>query len=588
MINIKKAPKAVPQKIIANILTAALILSQMVPKANAVNMALNSNAFAEADAFGSNTPYGLDGNKVAQKVYFGKNGTDSQGWYIAGYQESGYGEGEDEGALVLICAPNQPMVSSQVFLESGKYKDDLYLGYINTTPYHDGETYLVDTKVSPHHYGASDIIKKLRNLETDLNVFTMPEQNLIKTTKTYTYDHRNSKAYSTKGKLYLAAASAESDTYITVGANEVIAPGTGNASVNNGLQIGLTGATGPSGSPYTTGSTCFWLRSPYVVDVKQALQAQTGTAVTSALVYKNSTTDGTTPLIPALALDSSSILFASTAEPNTDSAAVSDGMYLRFKDTNSKITTQTIVSRDGISITKGPEDEGTVYLYIQGNNNGTAWVYSKNIAAENETITIQNINDACGLNLQSLKNCKAWLETTENNLTYAKTFDVSEVELTTPIYIALKDEFGNNIIDNTHITLTLKDSNGRAVTNNDEWEQSDNIFKSQDLYSGEYQLTVTVDENKSIYMSPQKTFTIEKANGINPSSATEPNQTVVLQKKIIDFNRVLTSMGGEASCEYNRKTKKKTFKITPNPGYKLDKIWESADGKVSYVKFKIA
>ena len=88
-------------------------------------------------------------------------------------------------------------------------------------------------------------------------------------------------------------------------------------------------------------------------------------------------------------------------------------------------------------------------------------------------------------------------------------------------------------------------------------------------------------------MSPAGTFTITKINGISPSSATEPNQTVVLQQKIIDFNHVLTSMGGEASCKYNRQTKKKTFKITPNPGYKLDKIWEGADGKVSYVRFKI-
>lgn len=586
MINIKKALKAVPQKIIADLLTAALILSQMVPKANAVNVALNSNAFAEASVFGSNTPYGLNGNKTVQKVYFGKNGTDSQGWYIAGYQESGYGEDENEGALVLLCDPNQPMVPSQVFLESGKYTDDLYLGYINTTPYQDGETYTEPTQVYAHHYGASNIIKKLKSLETDSNVFTQEEQNLIKTTKTYTYDPKNNRIYNTKGKLYLAAASAESDTYITVGANKVIAPETGNASVNNGLQISLTKATGPSESPYTTGSTCFWLRSPDVVDARQALQAQTGTAVTSGVVYPNSTTSGATPLIPALALDSSSVLFASTAKPNTDSATVSDGMYLRFQDTNSKITTQATASRDGISITKG--SESSIYLYIQGNNNGTDWVYSKNITTPNEIITIQDINYACGLNLQSLENCKAWLETTENNLTYAKTFDVSEVELTTPIYIALKDEFGNNITDNTHITLILKDINGRVVTNNNEWEQSDNIFESQNLYSGNYQLTVTVDENNSSYLSPQKAFTITKINGISPSSAIEPNQTVVLQQKIIDFNHVLTSMGGEASCKYNRRTKKKTFKIIPNPGYKLDKIWESADSKVSYVKFKIA
>ena len=579
MINTKKHSKLYPQKIIAHILIAALILSKALPKANAINVTLNSNAFAEASAFGSNTQYGLDENKIAQKVYFGKNGTASQGWYIAGYQESGYGEGGDEAALVLLCDPNQPMVSSQVFLESTNY--DSYTN-INKTTYQDGEAYTEATQVYAHHYGASDIIKKLESLEADPNVFTQEEQNLIKTTKTYTYDPKNNKTYNIAGKLYLAAAGAENETYITVGANKVDTSKTGNASVNNGLKIGLTKATGPSGSPYTTGNTHFWLRSPYPggIKVNTVLQAKTGNSVTFGLV------DLPFECAPAFALDSSSVLFASIAEPNTNVVTVSDGMYLRFKDTNSRITTQATVSRDGINVTKG--SESSVYLYIQGNNNGTDWAYSKNITTANETITIQDINTACNLNLESLKNCKAWLETTENNLTYAKTFDISEVELATPIYIALKDEFGNKVTNMSGITLALKDSSGTVVTSNSDWEKTGNIFRSKNLYSGNYQLVVTVNENNSNYMSPAGTFTITKINGISPSSATEPNKTVVLQQKIIDFNYVQTGMGGEASCKYNRRTKKKTFKITPNPGYKLDKIWEGADGKVSYVKFKIA
>ena len=44
----------------------------MVPKANAINVTLHSNAFAEANAFGSNTPYGLDENKIAQKFILAK------------------------------------------------------------------------------------------------------------------------------------------------------------------------------------------------------------------------------------------------------------------------------------------------------------------------------------------------------------------------------------------------------------------------------------------------------------------------------------------------------------------------------------
>lgn len=225
MINIKKTFKTVPQKVIANLLTAALILSPMELQTNAVNITLNSNAFAEANAFGNNTPYGLDIGKTAQKIYFGKNGTDAQGWYIAGYQENGYGEGKDEGALVLLCSPNQPMVSSQVFLESANY--DSYTN-INKTTYQDDEAYTEAAQVYAHHYGASDIIKKLESLEADPNVFTQEEQNLIKTTKIYTYDPKNNRTYNTTGKLY-PAAGVENGTYITVGANEVDTTKTGNA-----------------------------------------------------------------------------------------------------------------------------------------------------------------------------------------------------------------------------------------------------------------------------------------------------------------------------------------------------------------------
>ena len=175
MIKYKKTFKTVPQRVITHILTAALILSPMELQSNAVNITLNSNAFAEANAFGNNTPYGLDIGRTAQKIYFGKNGTDAQGCYIAGYQENGYGEGKDEGALVLLCSPNQPMVSSQVFLESANY--DSYTN-INKTTYQDDEAYTEATQVYAHHYGASDIIKKLESLEADPNVFTQEEQNL--------------------------------------------------------------------------------------------------------------------------------------------------------------------------------------------------------------------------------------------------------------------------------------------------------------------------------------------------------------------------------------------------------------------------
>ena len=85
------------------------------------------------------------------------------------------------------------MVSSQVFLESKNY--DSYTN-INNTTYQDDDAYTDAPKVYAHHYGASDIIKKLKSLEEDPNVFTTAEQNLIKTTKIYTYDPKNNRTYT--------------------------------------------------------------------------------------------------------------------------------------------------------------------------------------------------------------------------------------------------------------------------------------------------------------------------------------------------------------------------------------------------------
>ncbi len=68
--------------------------------------------------------YELEGYKEvkAQKVYFGRNRETSQIWWIAGYQESGYGESENEGALVLICGSDQPIANNEEFLLSNQYE----------------------------------------------------------------------------------------------------------------------------------------------------------------------------------------------------------------------------------------------------------------------------------------------------------------------------------------------------------------------------------------------------------------------------------------------------------------------------------
>ncbi|MBQ3876317.1 MAG: hypothetical protein II796_02210 [Oscillospiraceae bacterium] len=544
----QKLFKTARERTISGALGIALLFSSINLTTKAENLAPSPTAFGEPSAFGSNTGYGLDTDDTVQKVYFGKNGDASQGWYIVGYDET-------KQNLVLFCDPNQPMLSNQIFLAQNKYDDE----WCNTTLYEDGETYTTPTKVYANHYGGSDIKKDLQKLEKDTKVFTAAEQDLMKESRVQTYDHLKGTLYTTTNKLYLATGDLnEENTLIKVG-----------DSLSGEFNVEL--ASGPDGSPYTTEGQSFWLRTPHYENHLDTLEAETGEKVT----YKSFLDHGSN-CVPAFALDTSSMLFASSAVPVSSNSTLSDGIYFRFKDTNSKIDTTLAANSDELTITKGNKN---VYLYIQGKDSTGDWVCSK-LISNTETLAAKDIHEG----LTSFSNCKAWLEASEDNITYAQELnlsDVSTIKLLNvySVSIKLKDEFGKVITNTKGITLKL-----------DETPMEDNgngVFTLDNLTNENYKLTIIVDENVSDYLTPGiSTFTI--TNGSNGSiDVATLNIVVKLQQKEIEVKRVLTGAGGEADHKYNRKTGKTKFYCSPSPGYKLDKILKDADDKTEYVSFKI-
>ena len=348
--------------------------------------------------------YGLTKGKTAKAVYFGTNRhsgtyenlTLPQKWWIAGF---------DEGGLVLMCDPQQPLKTRQRFNLSTQpiqYQSDF--GVYESSPAND---------LHPNHYGASDIREVLNDLATDESYFTQAEQSMMKETTVYTYDCQNSTVYSTTDKLYLAAGCHRGEE-ITVGKNAIDSSQTGNKQVHNGLIISLKGSS-LYGSPFTDSSSCnFWTRSPDDYSYNVALEA-----IPSQSVQDGEVNQPNYAVVPAFALDTSTVLFASAAEAGTDSAAIDGVLTMTFRCDGADRIGSTVTFTDHSVSVDYDDTDPELYLYVQGGEPGEywstdEWVFSQRIDG---SVDIPASAIRSGANLT---NCKVWLETMEDNIAYAK------------------------------------------------------------------------------------------------------------------------------------------------------------------------
>ena len=95
-------------------------------------------------------------------------------------------------------------------------------------------------------------------------------------------------------------------------------------------------------------------------------------------------------------------------------------MTLRWADgtgADERIKSTALWSPKEVSVTKG-SDTGKVFLCAQGNNGGADWIWAKEVSGNVGDKTIFLADDI--RQGADLSNCKIWLETTDDGLTYAK------------------------------------------------------------------------------------------------------------------------------------------------------------------------
>lgn len=420
------------KKGMATLLSTVMVVTAVPKLAQEVHAAENQlptkEQFATAEELKTFDTNDQDGKNPA-KVYFGNN---DQQWWIAGSQQ--------EHGLTLFAA--SPLATRAPFKSSTS--DGTY----------DGKT------VNANHYGASDIKKTVKGLET--SYFTNSEQDLMTNTTIYTNDTKNSRTYSTIDKLYLAYGEFFG-SYITVGTNS-------QDNLNNGLRV----------DNVYFGNSYFWLRapSPYRNYNYYGLSTKENDEALHDDVYKANA------LVPAFELDLSSVLFASAAPVATSDGNLNtnDAYTLRHKS-QTDIGTATISQSKGSIAVTDVTNENT-YLVVQ--NSQGAW--SKKVSS-NDVVFASDIDSS----LTSFENCKVWLETTSDRITYAEEATQGS---------------GHNVKVNVGENLTV--NSGNILQTN----VSGNITE------------ITIKVNDGYYLPDGYENSIQGLNGLNVKDVTQTGFTI--------------------------------------------------------------
>ena len=316
------------------------------------------------------------------KLVFGKNDQgNAQEWYVLG---------KDDGVEV-----DNAVIFATESMTTGMFDSNN-----NGNTYKEGNQ---EYPVHPNHYGASVLRQTLQGMvSVDNNTyFSVAEKSLMQETTITTKDVLNQKDYTTSDKLY-ALASEDQDYYdkIYVGSN-------------NGKKLDV--------DSYSNDMD-FWLRTPCEnrIQLNQAL-----------CVYPNPNRGwvGGTPVQlrngvrPASNLNLSSVLFASAAPASGGAyGEIADGtaMTLRLDGSDKNIGTVNYIigSREIIAV-KGSTTNDVV-LMVQGNDGTKDWYYrSAPLESSACTYNATDIMTQLDMSSSDFSKCKIWLETTEDNVTYA-------------------------------------------------------------------------------------------------------------------------------------------------------------------------
>ncbi|MGN0246765.1 MAG: bacterial Ig-like domain-containing protein [Lachnospiraceae bacterium] len=353
------------------------------------------------------TPGGDGKSDTIGKLVFGKNSSGNpQEWYILGKDTGVSGENTILFAASSITAkskfaPRSPGVDPDEISISEIPSDDIRATLKDTYTYEDGLKY---NTVYRNHYGISTLRADLRDLAQNTNYFTVTEQSMMNPTLVKTYDTKNGLYYTTDDKLY------------------ALKDGT-----NGRIYAGSSDSTAIYYIPYWNKSEpdryfWLWLRTPAGVDVSNQKAFWATESGISGTWWVNSEEY----VHPATNLNLTDVLFASAAKApssgTVEAGPITEGtaMTLRLDGSGKTIgIVEYNITNDVITAQNDVNAAGPVSLVIQGKNGETDWFYSVKLGSKT-VVTKAQIEAACGISDISLANCKIWLETTIDNVTYAK------------------------------------------------------------------------------------------------------------------------------------------------------------------------
>ena len=359
-------------------------------------------AYATKDQLNGNTfTPDQDGySDTIAKLVFGKNSSGNpQEWYILGHDS----EVSGENTILFATGPIKKCIFAP-----GSFNDkapiriseitDERATLIGTYTYADSNSY--DT-VYRNHYGISTLRAVLIDLAKDPNYFTYTEQGMMNATSFSTYDNMNDSDYTMEDKLYTLYNTRSYRLFLRKG---------GSIKVHydyywNSAKIG---------------DHKFWLCAPNNKDYS-VFCINTGVSIQSQSdIYK------TNDVQPATNLKLADVLFASAAKApssgTVEAGPIAEGtaMTLRLDGSGKTIgIVEYNTTNDVITAQNDVNAAGPVSLVIQGKNGETDWFYSVKLGSKT-VVTKAQIEEACGISDISLAACKIWLETTIDNVTYAK------------------------------------------------------------------------------------------------------------------------------------------------------------------------
>lgn len=519
------------------------------------------------------TPNSEGRPKSIGKLVFGKNsGNSAQEWYILGKDNGVTGDN-----TIIFAA--SPLATNQKFaLSKGELRDESLWSdcvYTGTKP----------QIVSSNHYGASELRKSLKAMALDSSYFTSAEQDLMNYTSVKTLDAHSypsvTEIYTTTDKLYALHGDYNNDSKLWAGSDD-------------GTALAM--------SSYWNSGEIFWLRTPYY---GSPLSAYPGCFIDIASIASDYAVQ------PAANLNLTNVLFASAATAAYD--AVSAGavpagtaMTLRLDGSDKAIGTVIYDTVDGLIFAKKSANaEGTVSLVIQSNNGTDNFYYSLPVDGTT-AVSAEQIKTACNISDFSLADCEIWLETTIDNVSYAKTAEAKDIEIISSVAITgVKPVAGEELkttavcatagIANTApaITYTL---NGAQVTGPAIWNTTykaevtlEVLATGDTFYAFGNTVSVTVDgEELTSPVAPNSdgslTVTKEFATGNRKLvSVTAPDAPTTFANYygFEGYSEVLTDGGNNELG----KQATVTFNGTSEPtSANMDVIWTVESGNAVYNK----